>query len=308
MKVSGWWAVLLLSGVALVRVQAQPTPPTGAPAPLLMEKLSAEGLENLFRVQPELYSGGQPTEQGFAELAKLGVKTVISVDGAAPDVELAHHYGLRYVHLPISYGGVPEARQLELAKALKTLPGPVYVHCHHGKHRGPAATLAACRGLDSRVTGEAASAALQKMGTATRYKGLYESVRTARVASNFDLARIPAEFPESVAVPAMVQQMVALDAAWERWLGATDPNSGVVERDAVIVSLTELEELLTEAGRLLKDDAPVGLKSQFEEAARHAKQERERLVDAPSLPEGGGLKDIAARLDKSCNDCHAKYR
>ena len=34
----------------------------------------------------------------------------------------------------------------EIATAVQTLPGPIYIHCHHGKHRSPAASAAACVG------------------------------------------------------------------------------------------------------------------------------------------------------------------
>ena len=67
------------------------------------------------------------------------MQTVISVDGAKPDLEAARKHGLRYVHLPHGYDGVPAPRGDELAIALRTLEGPIYVHCHHGKHRSPAA-------------------------------------------------------------------------------------------------------------------------------------------------------------------------
>jgi len=103
-------------------------------------KLNALHLPNAVHVHAKVISGGQPDgEAAFQELHRLGVKTVISVDGAAPDLELAKKYGLRYVHLPHGYDGIPEPRVQELAKAVRDLEGPIYIHCHHGKHRSPAA-------------------------------------------------------------------------------------------------------------------------------------------------------------------------
>src|SRR5688500_5709584 len=98
------------------------------------KKLAAEHLPNPWQDHPKVISGGLPEgDKAFKELADLGVKTVISVDVAKPDVALAKKYGLRYVHLPHGYDGVPELRAKELAKAVRDLPGPVYIHCHHGK-------------------------------------------------------------------------------------------------------------------------------------------------------------------------------
>src|SRR5436189_6043349 len=82
-------------------------------------KLTASHLPNAYQIHPHVISGGLPDgEDAFRELAALGVKTIISVDGAKPDVPLAEKYGLRYVHLPHGYGGVPDDRVKELAKAV----------------------------------------------------------------------------------------------------------------------------------------------------------------------------------------------
>ena len=59
--------------------------------------------------------------------SRLGVKTVISVDGAKPDVDLAKKHGMRYVHLPHGYDGVPDDRAKELAKAVRR-PGRPDLH------------------------------------------------------------------------------------------------------------------------------------------------------------------------------------
>jgi len=84
--------------------------PPGVPA-AFMHKLPAKHLPNAYRLHEKVISGGQPEgAEAFAELRALGVKTIVSVDGAKPDVELARTYGLRYVHLPIGYNGVPAER------------------------------------------------------------------------------------------------------------------------------------------------------------------------------------------------------
>ena len=138
------WAGLSLLSVALASLAATPqerpsdeSRPRRA-RPGTPERLEIRGIENTFRLSPRLYSGGDPHGvEALAALKELGVRTIISVDGATPDVETARKLGLRYVHLPIGYDGVPREQAVRLVQAVKTLPGPVYVHCHHGKHRGP---------------------------------------------------------------------------------------------------------------------------------------------------------------------------
>ncbi|MEM7262874.1 MAG: hypothetical protein AAF488_12855, partial [Planctomycetota bacterium] len=88
----------------------------------------------------DLYSGGEPAgEVAFAALARLGVRTVVSVDAALPNADLARRYGLETVHIPIGYDGVHADAALALTAVARTRPGPYFVHCHHGVHRGPAA-------------------------------------------------------------------------------------------------------------------------------------------------------------------------
>lgn len=74
-----------------------------------------------------MLSGSSPeSDEAFAALSRLRVKTIISVDGAQPDVASAHRHGLRYVHLPHGYGGISTEVQLRLVKAARTLPGPIH--------------------------------------------------------------------------------------------------------------------------------------------------------------------------------------
>lgn len=47
------------------------------------------GLHNVMRLSDRIFSGSQPDgEQGFQSLAEMGVKTVVNVDGARPQIEL----------------------------------------------------------------------------------------------------------------------------------------------------------------------------------------------------------------------------
>src|SRR3954469_16937766 len=75
------------------------------------------GIQNLHQVGEGLWSGSAPEgDEGFQTLHDLGVMTIISVDGTKPDVERARRFDLRYVHLPVGYGGITRDRQLTLAR------------------------------------------------------------------------------------------------------------------------------------------------------------------------------------------------
>lgn len=174
-------------------------------------RIVTEHLPNAVRVSEKVISGGLPADDAaFAELASLGVKTVISVDGAKPDVEAAGRHGLRYVHLPHGYDGIPEPRAQELAKAVRDLEGPIYIHCHHGKHRSPAAAAVACvsAGL---VSPDRAIAILKLAGTSEKYRGLYQSAESARRLEPELLDALDVEFRAMVELPPLADAMVAIE-------------------------------------------------------------------------------------------------
>lgn len=178
---------------------------------------AAKLVHNYFRVSPNLASGASPeSDADFAALAKAGIKSIVSVDGAKPPVELAKRHGLRYVHVPIGYDGISAATALELAKTFATLheAGPIFVHCHHGRHRGPAACSIARMVVDG-VSADAAVAWMKQAGTDPKYTGLYASVLEFNVPSAADLAAVEAPMPEAAPTPPMRQAMVDVDARWD---------------------------------------------------------------------------------------------
>lgn len=112
-----------------LRTPLKPTPPTELP-----------GIANVFRLSKNIISGGEPLNEGaLRQIADMGVKTILSVDGKAPEAAAARKLGMRYVHVPIKYTGINPQEMIRIAKTFRELPKPMFVHCFHGKHRGPAA-------------------------------------------------------------------------------------------------------------------------------------------------------------------------
>ncbi len=141
-----------------------------------LERLPVKHLTNAIRVHAKVISGGLPEgELAFAALKELGVKTIVSVDGAKPDVELAAKYDLKYIHLPHGYDGVPETRDVNWRKLCVIELVLIYIHCHHGKHRSPPAASVACV-ANGWIAPAQALGVLEFAGTSRDYRGLYESV------------------------------------------------------------------------------------------------------------------------------------
>jgi protein tyrosine phosphatase (PTP) superfamily phosphohydrolase (DUF442 family) len=142
-----------------------------------IEKLAVEGVENVYRLSPRIITGGQPDgEEGFAELQKLGVKTIVSVTDATPDEEAAKKYGMKYVHVPMNYEGVsPEQREKILGAATETSE-PVYIHCNSGRNRGATAAAICLIGIEGR-SNEEAILWMRMRGVDEEKQELYETVR-----------------------------------------------------------------------------------------------------------------------------------
>ncbi len=181
-------------------------PPLDAPATIQMP-----GLHNVVTYAPNLVCGGVPEgAEGLRTLAAMGIKTIVTVDGAAPDVQGAAALGIRYVHLPIGYNGMDRARTLELARAIQDLPGPIYLHCHHGQHRSACALGAATVALGLN-TPEQATERMKVSGTASSYKGLYGTVAATSRATAGELAAAGAAFPEVSKPSDLVGSMLEVD-------------------------------------------------------------------------------------------------
>ena len=179
-----------------------------------IKKLDAKHLPNAVQIHSKVITGGLPADDdAFKELADLGVKTIISVDGAKPDVAAAQKHGLRYVHLPHGYDGISDERAKQLAKAVNELDGPIYIHCHHGKHRSPVAGAVACVGAGL-ILPKQSREILELAGTSGDYAGLFKSAENAHEFEKSLLANLDTEFMPSVQVPPMAQAMVDLEKSF----------------------------------------------------------------------------------------------
>jgi protein tyrosine phosphatase (PTP) superfamily phosphohydrolase (DUF442 family) len=272
-------------------------------------RIDTRHLPNAIRVTDKIISGGVPDgAAGFEELKALGVKTVVSVDGAQPEVALAEKSGLRYVHLPHGYDGIAPERAKELAKAVRDLPGPIYIHCHHGKHRSPAAAAAAC--VASGLLAESQALAVLKLaGTSPAYRGLFQTVERARPLSSAELDAVPCEFRSAIEVPPMAAAMVGVEHAHDhltafakaRWQPLPEEPDLVPDHEALLLK-EQFTELLRTKEAAARGKPFVALLREGELAAG----ELEARLRGGAMP--AKLGEALQRVTANCKSCHEKSR
>jgi protein tyrosine phosphatase (PTP) superfamily phosphohydrolase (DUF442 family) len=99
-------------------------------------KIELPGCGNLYKVSDTLYRGEQPTEEGFKELEKLGIKTVVNLRSLHSDRDELEGTKLGYEHIRMEAWD-PEQDEIEAFLQIATDPQkqPVFVHCLHGADR-----------------------------------------------------------------------------------------------------------------------------------------------------------------------------
>jgi protein tyrosine/serine phosphatase len=101
-------------------------------------------IKNFGKVDDNYYRGSQPRAEQFAQLKKLGIKTVIDLrkdsERDAPDG--ARSAGLQYFDIPLKSARPATKEQTAYFLSLVNNPAnwPVYVHCKGGRHRTGAMT------------------------------------------------------------------------------------------------------------------------------------------------------------------------
>lgn len=101
-----------------------------------------ESLPNFQKVDDHVYRGAQPTNNGFEDLAKRGIKTVVDLrdigeHSQAGEQKAVTDLGMRYVSIPMQGMSTPKDKQIAAVLALlnDVTSGPVFVHCKRGADR-----------------------------------------------------------------------------------------------------------------------------------------------------------------------------
>lgn len=102
------------------------------------QAIEKSGLPNFYKVSEELYRGARPEVEGFKELEKMGIKTVINLEAYHSDEDEMEEaeVDINYYQIPM-YAWYPEDKELiEFLDIISNKENaPFFVHCKHGADR-----------------------------------------------------------------------------------------------------------------------------------------------------------------------------
>jgi uncharacterized protein (TIGR01244 family) len=92
------------------------------------------GINNYYRVRPDVATAGQPTDAALADIQKAGFKTVINFrteqEGSLEEKPKVEGLGLEYHNIPIGSDGITKEQVALFEKILgDSKSRPVFIHC-----------------------------------------------------------------------------------------------------------------------------------------------------------------------------------
>jgi len=166
-----------------------PCGPSSPPSPKMLQSSATApatppGVPGFAEVSDTLYRGAQPTAEGFAELKKMGIKTVVSLRYLGSDQDSLKGLGLQHVQIHCNPFH-PEEEDVVAFLKVVTEPGnqPVFVHCRQGIDR-TGMMVAIYRVIIQDWAREKAIAEMKAMGFNEAWEGI------ERYVHSFDAGKI----------------------------------------------------------------------------------------------------------------------
>ena len=192
-------AVALLAATMSPAAQQQngvPSVPSEAKH-TIARKLTVPGIPRFGEVTPTLYRGGQPTHEGFGNLAEMGIDIVVDLRGSRDsERRVVTGLGMRYVPLHWQCYSPRDENFAQFLTLLRENPGKkVFVHCRVGDDR-TGMDIAAYRIAEQGWTAEEARKEMEAYGVNWFHKAIC-----------FPLSSYEKEFPEQFKTSAAFENL-----------------------------------------------------------------------------------------------------
>src|SRR5579864_5661692 len=143
-----WRALRYVLGPALFLISLTVTPAIGSQnshnsdtakavsSRMPAKKLVVAGVPNVGEVTPKLYRGGQPTEVGFQNLRKMGIKIVVDTHLKRGEEEVVTSFGMKYISIPWHCPWPKDSVFDKFLQVIRDNPdAKIFVHCRLGNDR-----------------------------------------------------------------------------------------------------------------------------------------------------------------------------
>jgi protein tyrosine/serine phosphatase len=128
---------VLVTGPSFVSITAHASDSVSRPVATV--NLSRISIGNFGQINANYYRGEQPEGRDYADLAAIGIKTVIDLqaDGDSDEQRIVEAHGMKFYRFPMTTHVPPTSQQITKFLEIVNDPAqqPVYVHCKGGKHR-----------------------------------------------------------------------------------------------------------------------------------------------------------------------------
>lgn len=126
----------LSAAPACAQTPAQEAPVAGPRNEKWAIPVALDGVPNLHRITEFLYRSEQPTPEGFRNLERLGIRTVINLRYFNSDDDEAEGTNLRLHRVKILTWRAGDDHVIEVMRLLRQKDnGPFLIHCQHGADR-----------------------------------------------------------------------------------------------------------------------------------------------------------------------------
>lgn len=99
------------------------------------QRVPSATLQNLYKVDDDIYRSEQPTRRGFEEIRDKGIRTIIDLRFGHSDAALIEGLDLVLIHVGMTAWDFSEDDIVRALKAIESAPKPVLIHCQYGSDR-----------------------------------------------------------------------------------------------------------------------------------------------------------------------------
>ncbi|MDP4184231.1 MAG: tyrosine-protein phosphatase [Bacteroidota bacterium] len=122
--------VAVISELSFAQTTTQPMRPTKWAQPV-----KTASLRNIYKLNKNVYRCAQPDETGFAEISRMGIKTVLSLREYHSDENKIRGIDINLCRVKIDAGSIKDADVIRALTYIAKSPKPILIHCWHGADR-----------------------------------------------------------------------------------------------------------------------------------------------------------------------------